>query len=415
MKKGTTRKHGPESLALKRFRGDAMWSFVMIAILTAGLASSIVVPSAGTTLESGLTNYADTVGTYLNVAPTAPTLGQNPSNMFLPQGVVNEIANATGVQKVYPLITNYTNVVHYNVTVGNLRVRSLTVSFMTALLGNSSGFPPALIQLIQGSMPKAGAAEYLSLTTNNPGDLQSQLNQTTQVEIANVRFNATLVGFAAAYSPITDSISYLFDSSFLLKELGPTIFNQTFRQEGYNYVIVKVDSIGHITNAAGEIANIVKQYPAYQVSYDQASAMNLNALITQTAPFYEALGVVSLGITALVTLFVSWLGVRRRSWEAAMLATQGWSWSSLSRFYVAYFLAIAAASFSLALIISYFLSPWIGFSLQLYGRQIGLQTIPQRPYVISSFVLALVLSLGATIMVVRRLRKRGLDDILREY
>lgn len=98
-----------------------------------------------------------------------------------------------------------------------------------------------------------------------------------------------------------------------------------------------------------------------------------------------------------------------------MLVTQGWRWAFVSKLYIAYFLALAAVSYSLALAASFLMSPFVGFNLQLYGQQVGLQTSPQSTYIILSLVLAVALSLGGAVLVVRSLRRRGLDDILREY
>lgn len=385
----------------------------MIAVLTSGLTLSILVPSAAATLQQGVNNYANTAGTYMDVAPTGFSPGQNPGQKTLPPSVVDEIRTVDGVQQTYPLVTNYTSTTYYNVTVGGYTLKSLNVSTLTAVLGGAHGFPPSLVQVVEGRLPGHGKPEFIlfSNTPNSPPDLGKSM----QMEVAGMSFNATLVGVAASSAPITGNIGILLDQSFVAGLLGPTLFNSTFGGSGSNYVIVKANSISLVNQVATEVAGVVKDYPVFQTNYDLASAMNLKALITQTAPLYEALGILSFGITVLAALFVAWLGVRRRSWEAAMLVTQGWRWAFVSKLYIAYFLALAAVSYSLALAASFLMSPFVGFNLQLYGQQVGLQTSPQSTYIILSLVLAVALSLGGAVLVVRSLRRRGLDDILREY
>lgn len=373
----------------------------------------MIVPSAGYTLESGLVTYANTVGTYLNVAPTGFTLNQSEYNRLLPPNLIDQVRNLPDVQSLYPISTNSTGIELSNVTLGHTRIPSLTIEHTTALMGSKGGYPSDLIQLIKGRLPRSGTAEYV-LFTNSPPD-QFYLNSTSIMEIAGIRFNATLVGLAAVNPPISGSISLLLDSSFVANELGPKIFGQTFGQEGFNYLIVKVATLARIEQVANEIETLLKQYPAYEPNYDQASVINLNALISQTAPLYAGLGIVSLGITSALTLFVIWLSVRRRVWEAGVLVVQGWTWKAVSNFYLVYYLALAALSFILSLAISEFLSPLVRFSFQLYGQQIGLQTALQVPYVVLTMVLSIVISIGGAVFVARRLKRTGLDTILREY
>lgn len=393
-----------------------MWSSTVAAILVAGLTISMVAPSAGIAFEQGVGNYANTVGTYLNIRPNGYSLDLSQYSQLLPPSIISEIRNIPGVQAVYPILTNRSGFVYRNVTISGLgHFNELTVEEDTALIGGDSGFPTGLIQILQGRMPRPGAAEFVSFSSSNATASEVGLNATKEMVMGGVQFNATLVGIAAANPPVVGNLGVLFDSSFLSIKLGQSEFSQMFQRSGYNYVVVKAQDIDQVDNLSRQITNLLKPYPVYQTQYDPASIVNLRTLISRTAPLYQALGVLSLGATVIVTSFVAWLGLRRRSWEAGLLVTQGWKWQSVSRFYFSYYVVLLVLSFSVAILLSLIISPLIGFDLKLYGQDVGLKTALQPLYVLATLAVALGTSVLIPLLLTTRLKQIGLDSILRDY
>ena len=93
------RNHDVTDLAWKRVLREAGWSLVVIFILTSGLVAWILIPSVASSLESGVSDYSNGVGTYFVVNPSGTKC-----NSFLqycaktlPLNVTDAIASIPGV------------------------------------------------------------------------------------------------------------------------------------------------------------------------------------------------------------------------------------------------------------------------------------------------------------------------------
>ncbi len=89
-------------VALRKARKEKLWSAAMIGLLTIGLTLSMVVPSLSSSLQEGLSSYANNVATYIFVYNT----GSESYDFRIPANVTDEIVKLEGVQQVYPIVSN---------------------------------------------------------------------------------------------------------------------------------------------------------------------------------------------------------------------------------------------------------------------------------------------------------------------
>jgi hypothetical protein len=418
--KATKQSHGTLDLAWKRVLREAGWSLVIIVILTSGLLAWVLIPSVASSLESGVSAYSNEVGTYIVVntggGRCMPSFGG--CLTLLPNNVTNAIATIPGVEKTYPIILNLTDIIHRN-SLGQI---TLYEGLTSALLGGQKGFPPSLLVLSAGRYP-INAPEFAF-------NQNMQLNETEEVDIAcqfclhpaasdgNITdaFNARAVG-KTALNPLFANVFILWNSTFMLDRLGPTLYQQTWEGDGSNYVIVKVDDVAdvpHVVNATEQLIQ-APQYGLFSVVYDQALSQSLQSLTTQTAPLYQLIGIVCLVAVAGISFLVSQLIGRRREWEAGVYLTQGWKWREVYSLYAAYFLFLSLVSFAIAAIIATFASHYFTATYNVYGTFTTFTGGVVPLYLLSGLAFAIVLAFFAPYIVIRRQKRMGLDNIVREY
>ncbi len=325
-------------LAKKKAFGEAAFSALIVAIMVAGLTGWIVIPAIGASLESGLSGYANTTGTYVIVSFNGNPLSQQST---LPSSVVDEISTIAGIQAVYPVDVNFTMFRFPNYTQPpppgeGVSIKGANQFVQSAVIGGPYGFPSSLIGLVSGRLPNTNEPGFVVtspslLNLNNQGH-PFAVGDNASVSIAGVNFTALAVG-VNAYNPlIGDSVLALWNPAFFQSTIGRSLYNQTFGV-GANLLIVKVNSVGQVAAAANSITNSLSAYPDYRVTYDQATVNNLVSVESGTAPLYELIGVVSVGSSMTAVLFVSFLAANRRGWETGLLLTVGWDWNKITSSY----------------------------------------------------------------------------------
>jgi hypothetical protein len=154
---------------------------------------------------------------------------------------------------------------------------------------------------------------------------------------------------------------------------------------------------------------------SFRIIYDQAAIIALQSIESGTASTYLLVGVFSLVLAVALTLGVSYVGFKRRGWEAGLLLSQGWSWRGVSRYILYYFLILSTLSTLIAIAFSYVLLSHQVYMVQVYGSQLVVRAAPQLPFVLTALPIALTLSVISAWLTVTRLRRQGLDSVLREY
>jgi hypothetical protein len=420
--KATKQTHDPLDLAWKRVFREAGWSIVIVVVLTSGLVAWILIPSVASSLEAGVSAYSNSVGTYVVVNTggdrCVPAFGGCAS--LLPQNVTDAIARIPGVEKTYPIILNLTTLYARN-SAGQVTMYEGETS---ALLGGPKGFPPSLLVLAAGRYP-SNVPEF---DINRAPSIQ--LNATEEVDIAcqfclhpaqshgNVTdpFEAIAVG-SLALNPLFVNVFVLWNSTFMLHKLGPTLYRQTWEGNGSNYIIVKVDNVANVPRVVNATEQLIQapQYGLFTVVYNQALSQSLQSLTTQTAPLYELIGAVSLVAVAGVSFLVTQLIARKRDWETGVYLTQGWSWREVYVLYAAYFLFLSLISFAIAALLSALSSQYFTATYNVYGTFTTFTASVVPLYLLSGLAFAIALAFFASYIVIRRQRRVGLDNIVREY
>jgi hypothetical protein len=396
------------------------WSVVIVGVLTSGLTAWILIPSIGSTLSSNLSSYANGVGTYISVEG---------SGSPIPQGTIRNISSIPGVQHVYPFVVNgtYFVVKNWNTTLGTGQWHVVPLArfgVSSALIGGSNGFPTDLLSLSSGSAPGDTPAFAFEpyLEDAQPPQTDVQLGVAQEVAIgcgacANVTvvgsyFNATATGEVAA-NPLFSDIALFWNSTFMMNHLGPQLYNEEWGGNRSNYLIVKVDKVADVSRVGSAISQLLS--PPFQANYDQVFAQDTQSFVTQTAPLYEIIGLISLIAVIAITFLVSHLVAGKRSWEAGVLLTQGWKWRELNSLYSYYFLILSLVSFTLAAIISMVASQFFTSTYYVFAQQVTVTAAADPFYLGTGLLLAVLMSLFASWTVVRRLKRMGLDGILRAY
>jgi len=412
-------RHGAFRLSRGRALREIGWSIVIVGVLTSGLTAWILIPSIGSTLSSNLTNYANGVATYISVEG---------GGEVLPQDTIIKISDIPGIQAIYHFATNATYFVVHNFTT-NLGGRQHVVPLArfgvsSAIVGGSNGFPPNLLELAAGRAPGNEAAFAFEpyLRNSNPPQTDVTLGGTQEVgvgclncaniTIAGSYFNATAVG-EVAVNPLFSDVALFWNSTFMQEHLGPQLYEQEWGGSRSNYLVVKVDNVADVSRVGMAISQLLS--PPFQANYDQVFAQDTQSFVTQTAPLYEILGLVSLVAVIAITFLVSHLVAGKRSWEAGMLLTQGWTWSEIFTFYSYYFLILSSISFAFASLVSVVASRLFTSTYSIFAQQVTVTAAADPFYVTTGFALAVLMAPFASWTAVRRLKRMGLDGILREY
>jgi hypothetical protein len=390
---------------------------MILATFTTGLIIWILIPSVASSLQTSLETYSKGSASYLVVAPghSCPAFSVSCPKAH-PEGAVKNISEIKGVDEIHQVVVNLT--FFFSPTI--------THADFTAVLGGSRGFPFELLSLQSGGLPADGpdylygGSDQLLLSTARNGSVQVAIgcygcpNSIKGPLTLSPRFNATGIG-QISLNPLFGNIGVMWNSTFLAHTMGALNYSRTFGGSEPNYLIIKVNDIKDLPIVANETANLIRPYTWFSVRYDQALAQSLQSFTSQTGPLYQVIGAVSLvavtGISYLATRVIA----GKRDWEGGLLLTQGSQWNDVKLLYMSYFLLLGLAAFAGATIISFETSHFFTASYRLFTGNVTIQASIIPTYVLGALIFILALSYVSAFTIVRRLRKLGLDTILREH
>ena len=408
-------------LSVGRAARELGWSVLVVGVITSGLTAWILVPSVGSTLSSNLTSYANGAATYISVEG---------GGEVIPKTTMNEISSIPGVQYAYPFVLNETYFVvrNFNTTFGTGHWHIVPLARFgvpSAITGGPNGFPPSLLALSEGASPgnEPVFAFEPYLESQSPPQTDVHLGVAQEVVVgcrvcANSStvgsyFNATAVG-EVAVNPLFSDIALFWNSTFMMNHLGPQLYNEEWGGGNQsNYLIVKVDNVADVSRVGSAISQLLT--PPFQANYDQVFAQDTQSFVTQTAPLYEIVGLVSLVAVIVITFLVSHLVAGKRSWEAGMLLTQVWTWREIFSLYSYYFLILSLISFAIASVVSVVASQLFTSTYYVFAEKVSVTAAADPFYVGTGLLLAFLMSFFASWTVVRRLKRMKLDGILRSY
>lgn len=397
----------------KAFR-EYGWSIIIVAIMVAGLSGWVVIPSTGLSLESGLNNYANAAATYIVVSYNG-----NPSyrGQYLTNATLSQFQSISGVENVYPVGINETEVFPPPGTVlpagteNNMTVTIAEVGYTSAVIGGDDGFPPQLVVLSSGTMPTPGSGSFI-LNGNYGIDLSGGA---LKMQVGGVNVTARNSGSSQYIPLIGNNLQILWDRTFIVNQLGAKLFGQTFGR--INFVIIKAADVSQVSTIANTVTSDLASggYKAYTVDYDALTVQNLQSLESGTAPEYALLGVVSLGAMILGVIAVSFVAVSRRGWEAGLLVSQGWSFRDVLTYYFTYFAVLLALSAVLATVVSIAITRFTSVSFSVYANTVELAPTLNYGYLVGGIAVMLLVCAFVSWLMVRRIRRSGLDGVLRSF
>ena len=94
-------------IALHKIHRERIWSFAVVGLLAVGLVTWMIIPSISASLQAGLSSYSNNVSTYMFVYDT----GRDHFSYRFPLEVSDKITSIPGVQKVFPIIGNITQLI----------------------------------------------------------------------------------------------------------------------------------------------------------------------------------------------------------------------------------------------------------------------------------------------------------------
>jgi len=413
------------NIALRRMRKERIWSLAIIGLLIVGLTAWIIVPSISASLQEGLSSYSNSIATYMFVYNT----GEDGFKSRISENVTNDIISVEGVQEVYPILINFSSFIE-NGNMTNLP-KGAIVMVESAVIGGHGGFPQSLIVISEGKLPEneAGfltngvASGTFSMNTTYTAifELSSEDERPNSTDLYKdflgreyVQFNATAVG-KMPYNPILQQVYILWNSTFLRQKLGDQLYDQTFGGEGGTLFIVKAEDINQVKTIASKIASIFDNYLGYSVVYDQATVAAQLSFQSGSGILFNLIGITSLFSVVSMVFLITYLFSGRRSWEAGLLVTQGWSWRRVTKLFFYYYIVLGIISVAISTVISLIIASQIGYSFQVYGNTLTV-AILISPYMLASgIVIALLVSGVVAYFALWRMKKIGLDNLLREY
>jgi len=404
------------NVVLRKARKEKLWSLAIVALLTIGLTTWMVVPSLSASLQEGLSSYANNVATYMFVYNT----GAGDFGYRIPKNWLDEITAFEGVQEIYPVVTNFT------------RFREGEKGIMgveSVVIGGKGGFPLSLISVSVGKIPENEAGflingimygtfsmneTYITLFEMGP-EVEIPDNVSTYRDFRDreyVMFNSTGVGLMP-YNPMFQQAHIMWNSTFLRQKLGDQLFEQTYGGEGASLLIIKAQDINHVKPVAEKIQLMLRG--GYSLIYDEATVDAQISFQSGSAILYNLIGTTSLFSVVLMVFLVAYVFSGRRSWEVGLLISQGWSWRKATKLFLGYYVVLGVVSVALSTILSFVIVNQIGYSFEVYGQTLQIP-VSLNPYLLASGVtIALLVSGAAAYFAVWRMRKMGLDNLLREY
>jgi FtsX-like permease family len=393
----------------KAFREHG-WSVIIIVIMVAGLSGWVVIPSTGNSLESGLNNYANAAATYIIVSYNG---NPNYRSQYLSNSTLAQFQSIAGVEDVYPIGINETDVFppHFTLTENNMTVTFAEIGYTSAVIGGDDGFPPQLLVLSSGALPTPGSGSFI-LNGNYGLDLSSG---TLKMQVGGVNVTGRNSGSSQYIPLIGNNLQILWDRTFILDQLGAKLFSQTFGS--INFVIIKAADVAQVTAIANTVTSDLASggYKAYTVDYDALTVQSLQSLESGTAPEYALLGIVSLAGMVLGVIAVSFVAINRRGWEAGLLVSQGWRFRDVLTYYFTYFALLLALSAVIATGVSYAVTRFTSVSFSVYANTVELAPTLNFEYLVGGIAVMILVSALVSWMMVRRVRRNGVDSVLRSF
>ena len=116
-----------------------------------------------------------------------------------------------------------------------------------------------------------------------------------------------------------------------------------------------------------------------------------------------------------IIFIITYVFISRRSWETGLLLSQGWNWRRITNLYISYYLTLGLVAIAISVPSSLLAASRFSLSFQAYDNTL---TIPMviNPYLIASgTAICLLISALAAYFAIHRMRKMGLDNLLREF
>jgi hypothetical protein len=398
-------------LAPRKLRKERAWSALTVAILVVGLTSWIVFPSLGSSLANGLQTFGLSTATYIYVQPSS--LGG--AGPVLSPSIIDNVRSLPGVERAYTFASQGFAVEQSGkVTLPNGTISQGQNSYgITSIVLGDGGLPSGFVELSQGRFPNGRQAEVV-LTHLTSGFVVGQ-TLTLQAGFGGggPTFNATVVGLAALNPLLEHTETAFWNATFLKQQLGDGPYENLFGPNATNSLVVKASSIQAVGVLVGEIKQILGN--DFSVSYDATLASSLEAFQAQAAPLYEAIGIISIGFSSLVVFFVSYLIGDRRRWEFGLYMSQGLRLGEVAKVLLFYFVFLGLIAFAISALLSLVLLSLLSFSFESISGTVYVAASPNPVIVLSGLPLTLALSAVAAGSTVWRMRRRGIDALLRDY
>lgn len=396
------------TLVLRKVAREVGWTLLVVAVMSAAFSAVLIVPSVGSSLGSGLSDYVNAVGTYIIVAPVS-----SPS-MTLPSVAVRYISSIKGVEASYPFAANATVFV---VPGGN--VTSLQNREALSVVVGDGGFPSQLLSLAGGRLPSS-PGEYVLNSEAPPagalGGMQEAFLSCYSCGLEGVLgapFNATEVGTVATDLYLSD-IQVFWNATFAENLLGASTFQATFGNASVNYIVLKVDRLNEMVAVSQSVSQVLQAYPGFSVEYDQSLQTTLESFVTNASPAYSVLAAAAVGLVVLVSITLAQMISRRRRWELGLLVVQGWGRNEIMAIYFIYFLVLSFLSVAISSAISYVSISKMTATYSQYGGTFTIASHLDSTAVLLTFGLAFVVSLLSAYTMARGARGKALDRTFRE-
>jgi hypothetical protein len=404
-------------MTMRRIRQDKTWSAALVILLAIGVSTWLIIPSINASLQDGFFKYGESGSTYITASYS---LGEVISGPRLSENSIAQIAAIRGVEEMYPVVLNDT-VFPFISSMGG---RNVTTNFHedTAVIGGSKGYPLNLLNLASGKMPGDEEASFLFHQAD--GIITPGKTYTTQFAVSvnatghkeYLKFNATAVGVSSLNRLISRAY-VLWNSTFLQHKLGDQLYEKTFGGQGANYLIIRARDIFQVKSVVSEVRSIVNPV-GYSVFYDEVTVDAQQSFQTQTMVLYNIVGAISLLSVVLMIFIFTYVLSGRRRWEAGLLVTQGWNWKRVFALFSQYYLILGFIAAVVSVPVSMLVAGQFGFSFTSVAANEKTITlgVSISPYLLASgVVISLVVSFAAAGFAVWRMKKMGLDNLLRDY
>ena len=403
---------------------DLKWSIILTIIIVVSILSFFTTSQLITDVKANIRNYSN-IATYIRVDHISHYPGGE-NYVSIPDNIVNAVESIPHVERVYRIFAfelGYFKSINIP-GLGNTTTLLMSPAIIVGL-DNLSQYPPFLVDVWNGSLPRNGYEIALPAT---PGFIPSMFRIGSDIKVG-LDFNRTAEVRVSGYltqSFLTGAILVV-HKDFLNRIKGGNEILEKANSGVSNILFIKVDNVYNVNDVLYSLKKILSSEnelgivnkTTYNIIYD-GYLVKKTILLNNQARFLSNLLVYgSLSISAVLIILINYFSINIRRWELGLLRSIGYSNGQITSNYLIYIFILTIAGLLSAIALFYIIGGYIeSWILNVFNlsSMVSITTIQLSSAVILlSFSSILIISIFSMYIMLLIALRRPVEYDLREF